>query len=127
MVFMATFSLPTKPIRCLLNFDPESGAWVAHCLDFDIVTSGRDDSEAWERIKSVVKLHIEHCFTHDQGGLRSHVAPQELIDSFDEGLKHWEVWSDKIKLNLIAPTKPENSFWIKGVELEQTTCLSHVH
>lgn len=124
---MAKFSLPTDPIRCLLNSDRESGVWVAHCLDFDIVTSGRDDTEAWERIKAVVKLHIEHCFTHDQDGLNSHQAPQSLIDSFDNGLGSREVRSDKIKLNLVAPAKPGDNFWIKGVEIAQPACVPHIH
>lgn len=122
------FNLPVGPIRCLLSFDPASGAWVSHCLDFDLVTSGKTDEDAWANIKAVVKLHIEHCFTHDNDGLEKHRVDQELIDRFDRGKGLMEVWSDKIKLNLVQPRKQDDlSFWIKGVELASATSLQAVH
>jgi predicted RNase H-like HicB family nuclease len=120
----------SKPIRCLLNSDPASGRWVAHCLDFDLVTSGKTDEAAWTNIKAVVKLHIEHCFTHDNDGMFKHRVDQELIDSFDAGKGLTEVWSDKIRLNLVAPKKEADdkiTFWIKGVELAQTSTIQAVH
>src|SRR5580698_6724531 len=110
-----TFMLPDT-IKCLLHLDTDSGAWIGHCLDFDIVTSGRTEEMAWTHLKSVVKLHIEHCFTHDHDGLGRHRASAFLFNEFDAAVSSNEdFWSDRIRLNLVAPKQQpaQDSFWIR--------------
>lgn len=116
---MGDFKLPER-IRCLLDQDDQTGAWIGHCLDFDLVTSGESPDLAWNNLKSVVKLHIEHCFTHDQNGLDFHRAPDEDFALFEKLTNDHRLFrSDKINLNLVAPKAPDQiSFWIQGAELD---------
>ncbi len=114
---MADFEIP-KRISCLLDEDEQAGVWVGHCLDFDLVTSGDTPDIAWTNLKSVVKLHIEHCFTHNRGALCAHQASDEDFEVFKKICKTELFRSDKIRLNLVAPKPPDQlSFWIQGVEI----------
>src|ERR1051325_7732009 len=94
------------PIKCILSIDQETGLWVGRCLDFGLVTSGKTAESAWTNLKSVVKLHIEHCFTNDEFRLSKHRAPDEDFTDFDHQTQHDHVRSDKIELNLVAPKPP---------------------
>jgi len=120
------FEIPDT-IKCFLRPDNESGSWVGHCLDFDLVTSGKTEEIAWTHLKAVVKLHIEHCFTHDHSGVGRHRAPQAFFDQFDQAVSQkGDFWSDRINLNLVAAQKQpdQKRFWIRGLELEQASSAS---
>ena len=116
---MPNFNLPDE-ICCILHHDMDSGAWVSRCLDFDLVTSGETEEGAWNNLKSVVKLHVEHCFTHNHAALSRYRATDEEFAFFEALASRSRFWSDKIKLNLVAKKKREVpdqlSFWIKGVD-----------
>ena len=110
------FQIP-ETISCLICRDQDSGLWNGHCLDFDIVTSAATPQRAWEHLKTVVKAHIEHCFSHS--------VP---VDTFAATGEHWSTFqklacsqpnrNDKIEVRLVARRVPDrNEFWIKGVEL----------
>jgi predicted RNase H-like HicB family nuclease len=120
---MEDFKLP-ESISCMLHLDTESGAWVSRCLDFDLVTSGKTEKESWANLKSVVKLHIEHCFTNNRGALSLHRADDEDFALFRKMTETGNnFWSDKIELNLVAPppkVPDQISFWIKGVNSSGT-------
>ena len=106
--------------------DHQSDLWVGRCLDFGLVTSGKSDDAAWTNLKSVVKLHIEHCFTNDQPGLLRHRATDEDFANFDTDIQKQHFRSEKIYLNLVAPKEPDaQSFWIHGVELDETPSQVH--
>jgi hypothetical protein len=107
-------------LRCLLTPDVETGRWLGHCLEFDIVTSGKDPDSAWKNLKAVVRLHVEHCFTNWQEGLTEFRASDEEIAVF-EALKERQLFrSDKITFTLIPPQKDElHPLWMQGVELSE--------
>ena len=104
-------------LSCLLTQDGETKFWIGHCLNFDLVTSGKDPDSAWENLRAVIKTHIEHCFTHHWDGLKSE-APRADWLLFD-ALKNKQplMRTEKITLRLIAPqTEQVPPFWIQGVE-----------
>jgi len=104
-------------LRCLLTRDVETGRWIGHCLDFDIVTSGRDPEIAWMNLKAVVRAHVESCFTHWQKGL-TFKASDEDIAIFEALKKHQRFRSDKIEFKLLAPKNAElHPLWMEGMEL----------
>jgi hypothetical protein len=94
---------------------------MGHCLDFDIVTSGKDEDRAWRNLMGVVRLHVEHCFTHWQDGLKFKATDQEI--AIFEALKEKqpEFRSEKITFNLIPPKKTIDlqPLWIQGIELTE--------
>lgn len=65
-------------LRCLLQVDPETRRWNGHCLDLDLATSGKDAEEAWKNLRAVVRLHVEHCFTNWQQGLKFRANDDEI-------------------------------------------------
>jgi predicted RNase H-like HicB family nuclease len=107
-------------LRCLLTPDAETGRWLGHCLELDVVTSGKDPDAAWKNLKAVVRLHVEHCFTNWQEGLLNFRASDEEIAVF-EALKGRQLFrSDKITFTLIPPQKNElHPLWMQGVELTE--------
>jgi hypothetical protein len=113
-------SLIPEVLRCLLTKDVQTGRWLGHCLDFDIVTSGKDEDSAWNNLKAVVRAHVESCFTHWQDGLKFKASSQEI--ALFEALKEKQELfrSDKIEFRL-TPLKrselhPLHPLWIQGVE-----------
>src|SRR5580692_3890336 len=96
-------SLIPNPLSCLLFEDAETKRWVAHCLEFDLVTSGKDEDAAWANLKSVVKTHVEHCFTNWQKGLKQQASADEfaLFALLKERQKEYR--SEKISFNLVPP------------------------
>ncbi len=107
-------------LRCLLTKDAETQRWLAHCLDLAIVTSAKDEDVAWDNLKSVVRLHVEHCFTHWQEGLTFRASENEI--AVFEALKKKQKFcrTDKITFNLIPPQATEcPPLWMEGVELTE--------
>lgn len=107
-------------LSCLLAKDAETGRWLGHCLDFDIVTSGLDQDKAWQNLKEVVRLHVEQCFTNWPLGL-SRGASQEtwkILNDLVDPSKPFR--QEKIHLNLVAPTQEDQ--WMKAFALEGVEC-----
>jgi|SRR5580658_7682214 hypothetical protein len=104
-------------LSCLLSQDGETKFWIGHCLNFDLVTSGKDPDSAWENLRAVIKTHVEHCFTHHPEGL-SFKAPEGDWTLFDAlKTKQPLMRTEKITLRLVAPqTEQIPAFWIQGVE-----------
>lgn len=124
-----------KVLSCLLSEDAQTKRWLAHCLDFDLVTSGTDEDQAWKNLKSVVRLHVEQCFTHWQEGLAKR-APQPDWETFKSLDKQQEiVRTEKITFKLVAKTPEFKPLWMRGVELNegverlgsQASSVSQVH
>jgi hypothetical protein len=123
------FELP-EIIRCFLSRDKETGLWIGRSLDFGLVTSGKSDEIAWKNLKSVVRLHVEHCFSDDRDAVHKHRASEEEFRAFDESRDAAPFRSDKIELRMVAPRAPDSlSFWMQGVELgiAATANLQSVH
>ena len=106
-----------NPLSCLLFVDKETKRWVAHCLDFDLATSGKDEDAAWDNLKSVVRLHVEHCFTHFHDAFNKKASTEEF-ERF-EALKKAqpEFRSEKISFKLVPPKTPAvPALWMHGFE-----------
>jgi hypothetical protein len=104
-------------LSCLLSQDPETKNWIGHCLDFHLVTSGKNPDSAWSNLRSVITTHVEHCFTHHRDGLQFRAAQSEW-DLFEALKKQQPIRrTEKITLRLVAPqTEDGPAFWIQGVE-----------
>ena len=104
-------------LSCLLALDEQSNRWTGHCLDFDIVTSGKTADSAWENLRAALTLHVEHCFTHHHQGL-GFKAPKQDWDMFAELKKTQKNFrSEPITLRLIEPHMEEMPpLWVQGVE-----------
>lgn len=57
---MTEIKLPNN-LLCLMSHDPGTTLWINHCLNFDIVTSGTSEEDAWQGMKRVLKSHVESC------------------------------------------------------------------
>jgi hypothetical protein len=114
---MANQLIP-EVLRCLLQHDQETGRWNGHCLDLDLATSGETSEVAWKNLRAVVRLHIEHCFTNWQEGLKFCASDSEI--AVFEALKAKQpVRSEIIQLNLVPPKDRRPSMpalWIQAVE-----------
>lgn len=108
---------------CLLGPDDETGRWVAHCLDFDLVTSGKTEDDAWKHLLRIVKMHVEHCFTHRPEGLTQKADPADWALFTDLKKRTEFIRSEKISLTLIPPPDDDSLdfFWIQGVETKPTS------
>ena len=83
---MTESSLP-KSLTCLLSRDRESDMWVSHCLDFDLITSGIDEDDAWFGMQDAVKSHVESCFEDNfEAGLAKRATPDEWREFLVVGL-----------------------------------------
>ena len=98
----------------LMTKDEATGRWNGHCLDFDIATSGKDPDRAWKNLRAVVRLHVEHCFTHWQEGLTFKACAAE-IDLFDRLMAKQQTFrSEKITFDLAPPKRPWNTSLLYG-------------
>jgi len=105
-----------KLIMCLLSHDPQTGMWISHCLDFDIVTSAPTEGESWNAMKNVLRTHIESC----------------VADNFEAGLsrrasvEHWREFANLVfsrntrsePIDLHLKNRRASDIWMKGVEVE---------
>src|SRR5260370_39597501 len=96
--------IPSIPevLSCVLFRDTDTQQWVGHCLDFDLVTSGKNEDSAWGNLIKVVRAHIEHCFTFHPDGLKLEASPEEwaVFRAFRKRQKN--VRSEKITLRLVT-------------------------
>lgn len=62
-------------------FSHESGKTIAHCLDLDIVTSGKDREEAERSLDTLVVVQITTCFVNGNFSQLETQAPFEYWQS----------------------------------------------
>jgi len=74
-------------LSCLIERDEATGSYIGHCLNYDLMDSGKTQDEAWENIKFVLKNHIEFCYTHFQSGLKRG-AKQQDWDRFFQAIQN---------------------------------------
>ncbi len=61
---------------------------IAHCLNFDLVTSGDSKEEAERRLDVVVKFHIESFLkSNGMSGLNGQ-APKRFWSEYTDSLRH---------------------------------------
>jgi hypothetical protein len=104
-------------LSCLLTQDEETKLWLGHCLDFNLVTSGKSPDGAWTNLRAVIKTHVEHCFTNHRDGLGFRAGSQDWR-LFDELKKKQPMMrTEKITLRLVAPeTEQIPAFWMQAAE-----------
>lgn len=104
-------------LSCLLSEDGQTKRWLAHCLDFDLVTSGNDEDQAWKNLKSVVRLHVEQCFTHWPDGLGTKASKENWAIFESLHLQQDMMRTEKITFKLVAKTPEIQPLWMRGAEL----------
>src|ERR1700757_208471 len=55
--------------HCLVSKDRNTGTYIAHNLDFNLMASAPDQETAWERLKMSLKVFYEHCHEFVPKGL----------------------------------------------------------
>jgi len=63
----------------------DDGLFVAHCLDFDLITTGSTEAEVSAKMKTVLLDHIRYALKNSLNPFQS--APQ----------KHWKDWWEGIQ------------------------------
>ena len=117
-------------ICCLGERDQETGLFLYHCLNFDLIESGTSWEDAWRNLKLVVKAHVEHCYARNPSGLLRAAARNEW-EEFGEVLKRTlasdpqSVVVESIDIELKAPLPAEEiPLWIQGVNSQWRTLHS---
>jgi hypothetical protein len=77
-------SLPHLSLLHYLLSESE-GKHIAHCLDLDLVATGRTCEEAAVNLDSLVKAHIELALATRQYANLATKAPQSFWDQFADG------------------------------------------
>lgn len=113
----------TSMLACIIGRDPETGLFLGHCLNYDLMESGSTPDEAWQKLKAVVKAHIEHCYTHYRKGLEVTASRQEWA-RFAELLKENKdsLTVEKIEIQLTAPLADEVPIWMQRVSNVESAC-----
>jgi hypothetical protein len=107
---------------CLLGIDPRTNLWIAHCLDLDLVTSGKLEDDVWEHLKRVLAVYVEYCFRHDPDALKQRAKPEKwlILEKLKEADQPKPIWSEKIRLHLVSDRSAGAAdFWIQGVETDR--------
>lgn len=108
-----------KSLSCLLSHDKQTGLWVNHCLDFDLVTSGTSEDQAWSAMKSILQSHVESCFQDGFVDGLSHKAGVDSWIAFAEHFMSGNFRHERLKFQLKKNSQPEApDLWLKGVEVE---------
>lgn len=63
-------------------FDKESGLFVSHCLELDLVATGHSIEEAEDNIFDVIKAHLEFAFENNNWDNVYRPAPAEIWAEF---------------------------------------------
>jgi len=115
-------------LSCLSSRDKETGMYLSHCLNFDIMECGKTEEEAWQNVKLAIKYYVEHCYTNYQEGLIE-TAPHEKWNEFAEAVKcsGRAPRMEQIEIELRPPLpEHESPVWMQGVVVDGTQC-NHIH
>jgi len=66
-------------------FSSSEGKDVAHCLDLDLVASGKTREEATKRLTAIVKAHVELALDRGNYGSLATAAPKKYWELFFNG------------------------------------------
>src|SRR5882762_1420166 len=64
-------------LNCLTEKDEETSLYISHCLNFDLMESGRSADESWRRLKVAVKQYMEHCWNGYREGFSKTASAEE--------------------------------------------------
>ena len=77
---MKTFRIPLRVV-----FYQEEGAWIAHCLEFDLVGDGDSCKAALDSLAEAIGLQLEASVEHGNPRNLFRPAPGEFFQMFAEG------------------------------------------
>lgn len=86
----------------------EEGAFVAHCLELDIVTTGETEDQVRNDMIDLISCQIDYAFTNNNLAHLYHPAPLEVWKEFYECGDHPSVRRYKLKGTLREQTRPES-------------------
>lgn len=108
---------------CLTWQDDDTGVFISHCLNYDLMQCGDTEEEAWNNLKTAMKHHIEHCWSRYPAGLRRR-AGKEDWQRFYRALKKAVqdngkgIVVEKMEIDPLPPLPEyEIPVWIQGVNL----------
>lgn len=92
-------------LSCLISQDGDTGIFIGHCLDFNLMECGPSSEEAWYNLKVVIKNHIEFCYAKDRDRLSLDQADKLAWDSFYSCLSQdpCNVRVEKIEIEVAEP------------------------
>lgn len=56
----------------------EDKEWIAHCLELDLVTTGKSVQKAWADMRDIIQAHIEFAIENDNLEHIFKQAPREV-------------------------------------------------
>ena len=68
----------------------EDGAWLAHCLELDIVATGDTIQAAEQDLVDLIRAQVSYAIEHDNLDHLYHAAPPEIWKEFFECDDRWE-------------------------------------
>lgn len=98
------------PIRVV--FYREEGAWIAHCLEFDLLGDGETLQEALERLFAAIQIQVEATLEYGNPANLFSPADGKYLRMFAAGE---DVTGPEVSLEL----EPLNGIAIEEVELRQ--------
>jgi predicted RNase H-like HicB family nuclease len=113
----------TGMLSCLMGKDAETGLFLGHCLNFDLVTSGKTEDEAWQNLKTIIKAHFEYCYANYPDGLRMSATVDEWKNFAHRLETGGQSVVEKLEIELRPPLpEVEVPIWIQGVTGGTGTC-----
>jgi len=103
-------------LHCLMEQDQETGLFMWHCLDLDLIECGPTNQEAWANLKRIIKNHVEYCYFNYPEGLAISAERHEW-EAFYRMLKeNAPIQVEEIEIDLQRPLPEEQiPIWIQGV------------
>lgn len=120
--------LRTGMLQCSTCRDQETGLYISHCLNFDLMESGNTPDEAWGNLKAALKQYIEYCYTNYQEGMQVSADLGEWKNYAESLMRATQPPRIEVIHIELRPPLPEYEYpmWMQGVTGDGSTC-SHVH
>ena len=111
MVPRKTFRVPLRIV-----FYRESGSWIAHCLEFDLIGDGQSKVEALDRLSEAVSLQVEASMEHENYANLFTPAEGKFFEMYAAG---HDVISGTLEITAILERMKSTSAVIEGVETRE--------
>lgn len=107
-----------KPLRVPLRvvFYREGAAWIAHCLEFDLIGDGATRNDALEALSDAIVLQVEASLRHDNRANLFSPAEGKYFEMFAEGQ---EITKGVLEIQLIVERLRSASPIIDQVEARE--------
>ncbi len=110
--------VPRKALRVPLRivFYKESGSWIAHCLEFDLIGDGESKVAALERLSEAIALQIEASTEHKNYANLFAPADGKFFEMYAAGR---DVISGTLEITAIVDRLKLTSTVVEGVEARE--------